>query len=369
MDNRPSTGVKEVRPPAWACDVTPYSPPRPAAPITLKLDANEGAAPAPWARDVLSSLDPEALRRYPRPREFESFLAARLGVDASRVLVTAGGDDAIDRVCRVALGPDRELVLPVPTFEMIARYAAIAGATAREVEWAGGAFPVDAVRGAMSRRTGMVAVVSPNNPTGATIDERGFRQVADVAAERGALVLADFAYAEFALEDLTPLALSFPNVVVVRTLSKAWGLAGLRVGYALGPPVVIAWLRAAGNPYAVSGPSLAVARAVLERGEEALRESVARSRAERGALRELLRGFGIDAGDSQGNFVFCRTGAADRVRAGLAQRGIGVRGFPGDPRLADALRITVPCDERGLALLERALKEVMSGVATRGEMP
>jgi len=359
-----------VRPAPWACRARAYAPPAQGAPIDLKLDANEGAAVPAWVREVLAGLDPERLRRYPRPREFEAFLAERLGVDPDRVLVTAGGDDAIDRACRAALGPGRELVLPVPTFEMIARYAAIVGATVREIAWPEGSYPVDAVLDAMCERTSMVAVVSPNNPTGSVIDARGLEQVAAGALTRGALVLADFAYTEFADEDLTPVALSLSNVAVVRTLSKAWGLAGLRIGYAVGSPEVIAWLRAAGNPYAASGPSLAIARACLERGEEAMRASVEQAGRERELLRALLESFGLVCTRSEGNFAFVRVPSADGARKALAERGIAVRGFPGDRLLADALRITVPSDEAAFARLSGALREVFSRAAPRpGESP
>jgi len=358
-----------VTPAPWARNASSYAPPVQNAPITLKLDANEGAAPAPWVREIVAGLDGEALRRYPKPREFEAFLAARFGIDPSRVLVTAGGDDAIDRACRAVLGPGRELILPAPTFEMFVRYAAVVGASVTTVEWRGGTFPTDAVTTQLSDRTSMIAVVSPNNPTGSVIDAAGLERVSSRALAGGALVLADFAYTEFADEDLTPLALTRPNVVVVRTLSKAWGLAGLRVGYALGPPDVIAWLRAAGGPYAVSGLSLAIARACMERGQAAMQASVARAGREVGELRSLLVSLGVDAEPSQGNFVLARfasqTQSADSVRAALGQRGIGVRGFPTEPLLSNALRITVPCDAEAFARLTGALHEIVAPATLR----
>jgi histidinol-phosphate aminotransferase len=354
-----------LRPATWTRQASSYSPPAQRGPITLKLDSNEGAAPAPWLREVTASLDAESLRRYPKPREFEGFLADQVGLEPSRVLVTAGGDEAIDRACRVALGPRRELILPVPTFEMFARYAAVVSATVTPVDWPDGPFPVEAVVERLSDRTSMVAVVSPNNPTGSVIDAPGLKRVSSAALACGALVLADFAYTEFADEDLTAFALLLPNVVVVRTFSKAWGLAGLRVGYALGPPDVIAMLRAAAGPYSVSGPSLAIARACMERGEGAMRESVARAKLEVAELRSLLASLGVAAPPSQGNFVFARVAQADSIRAALAQRAIAVRGFPGDPLLSDALRITVPCDAGAFGTLCSSLREVLT-VPTQG---
>jgi histidinol-phosphate aminotransferase len=360
--NRPPSTPRSpaVTPAPWARNASSYAPPAPVAPISLKLDANEGAAPPPWLREVLTGLDAETFRRYPKPREFEAFLARRFDIDPSRVLVTAGGDEAIDRACRATLGPGRELLLPVPTFEMFVRYAAVSGAAVTTIDWPGGPFPTDAVAARLSDRTSMVAVVSPNNPTGAVIDAAGLERISSRALSGGALILADLAYTEFADEDLTPLALTLPNVVIVRTLSKAWGLAGLRIGYALGPPDIIAWLRAAAGPYSVTGPSLAIARACLERGHHAMQASVARAKLEVSELRSLLASLGVTVAPSQGNFVLARFPDADTVRAALGLRGIAVRGFPKDPLLAGALRITVPCDAPAFTRLAAALREILA---------
>jgi len=335
----------------------PYAPPRPRGPIDLRLDGNEGAAPPAGLLDVLVAAGPELLRRYPSVASLEAALCERFRRPPGGVLVTAGADDALYRACLAVLAPGREIVLPLPTFEMLPRYVQLAGATLRGVPWPNGRYPTDAVCAAVTPQTAMIVVVSPNNPTGCVAMSDDLRRLADHAPH--AVLLVDLAYVEFADEDLTAAALGLPNAIVTRTFSKAWGLAGLRVGYALGPSWMLDWLRAAGNPYAVASASAALAAAWLERGAAAVADFVAAVRSERAELAERLRRRGLNVAESQGNFVFVRTPQALAVRDALAARGIAVRAFPDRPDLADALRITCPGRPPALARLIAALDEVL----------
>ena len=343
-----------------------YHVPRAGAPTDLRLDGNEGRAPR---LDVAAALGTEAgelLRRYPDAAALEGMLAARLGVDAAQVVVTAGADDAILRLCTAVLGPDRELVLPVPTFEMIERYAALRGCTVHTVPWPGGPYPVPAVEAQLGERTSLVAVVSPNNPTGAVATAEDLRRLA--AAAPRAVLLVDLAYVEFADEDLTAAALALPNAVVLRTLSKAYGLAGLRVGYAVGPPRIIDWLRQAGNPFPVSSASLAFAAHALDGGADDLQSFVAEVRSERREIAATLERLGVGAEPSQANFVFARLEDATWMRDALAGMGIAVRAFPGRAHLEDALRITCPGDAAATARLVHALQTVRAPAAAVFDM-
>ncbi len=328
--------------------------------LDLRLDGNEGPARPAAVREALAALDPECVRRYPDASVLESLLATRHGVDPARVLVTAGADEALDRACRAFLGPDRSIVLPVPTFEMIERYAALARARVLDVPWPDGAFPLEAVLARLAPDTALVALVSPNNPTGAVATSVDLDQLQGGAG--GAMVLVDVAYGEFADCDLGEAAIAGGRALVVRTLSKAWGLAGLRVGYAIGPVAAISALRAAGGPYAVAGPALAMAIARLAGGEADMRAYVARVRQESEELRLTLERLGAEAPPSQANFVLARFAAdgaaAESVRAGLAARGIAVRAFPGRAWLEGCLRITCPGEEVAFARLLRALEEL-----------
>ncbi len=358
MSTLATTNSSPVRLAERALGRSPYAPPTPEYRIDLHLDANEGS-PAPAAViAALSQLTGEDLRRYPDARPLERQIAALLGVDAERVLVCAGGDDAIDRACRACLEPGRELILPTPTFEMIRRSAELAGASVRTVPWVAGAYPTSAVLAEVTDRTSMIAVVSPNNPTGLVADAQSLDVLS--AAAPTAMLLVDLAYTEFASDDLTQAALRLPNALIVRTFSKFCGLAGLRVGYCVGDARVIRALRAVGSPYPVSAASLRIASASLEpaaaRERSAVRAGVV---ANRQRIAGVLKTLGASTVPSQANFVLARLGEPARVARGLAALGIAVRQFPGTPELRDALRITIPASAADADRLVRSLRSVM----------
>ena len=148
--------------------------------------------------------------------------------------------------------------------------------------------------------------------------------------------------------------------MLVRTFSKAFGLAGLRVGYAIGAERVIEWLRAAGSPYPVAGPSLALAQRALAHTGRPRNAYLDRIRCERDQLRSSLAQYAITTVPSQANFVLARFPDALSVQKRLAKGGISVRAFPDDPRLASWLRITCPDDEDQFARLTAALEDILS---------
>src|SRR5436190_11430088 len=217
---------------------------------------------------------------------------------------------------------------------------------------------IDELLRAIDEQTAVIAIVSPNNPTGGVASLADVQRIA--AAAPNALVLLDHAYVEYANDDLTRAVLDIPNVVVARTLSKAWGLAGCRVGYAIGTPEIIAGLRAAGGPYPVAGLSVVLAARQLERGVAELAKHVARVREERGALTHQLASLGLSPRQSQANFVFVEAGTRARFcAAGLAALGVLVREFR-KPAIAGALRITLPGEPAGFARLTQALDTVLA---------
>lgn len=352
----PDNPTAALRPTPAVADTPPYRVPQPAERIDLRLDGNEGVAPPADLLALAASLGPEILRTYPNKAPLEAALAQRFGVASEQVLVTAGGDEALDRACRSVLMPGRNLVLPVPTFEMLERYPALMGAAIKTVPWPDQTYPTDAVLGACDPDTSAIAVVSPNNPTGAIATADTLRRLATTVPS--ALLIVDLAYGEFADEDLTPVALELPNAVVVRTFSKAWGLAGLRVGYAIGPTTVINWMRAAGSPYPTSGLSLALARRRLETGADDMTAFVAEIRRERATLIEQLARCGGRPRPSQGNFVLAHFRDAERIWRLLGATGIAVRHFAGRPGLEDALRITCPGSSTTFDRLTAAIDDI-----------
>ncbi len=330
-----------------------YTGPLLAHDVDLDLSRNEGMRAS---TDLVGSVADanQLLRRYPDTTVLRCRLAEIHGVAEDQVLVTAGGDDALFRCILARLGPEKSAVATTPTFEMIPVYTGQIGSRLIEIEWWEDPFPTNAFVDA-ARNADVAFVVSPNNPTGATITGDQLRTVAEAAE----LVVLDAAYAEFADEDLTAVALEFDNAVIVRTLSKAYGLAGLRIGYLLGPSHVIAEMASYGSPYSVSSLSAAVALERLDRLDD-LEPFVQEIRSERGRLAGLLEGFGVPSLPSQGNFVLAGFDNAGFVADACGALGIGVRRFAGRDALDQWLRITLPGDPELFARLGRALETVLS---------
>lgn len=310
----------------------------------LRLDRNEGAA-ATGLEKALESLAAEDLRRYPDATDLERLIAQRHSVHADRVLVTAGADEALDRICRAYLGPEQRAVLLAPAFEMTETYVALSGAEVTRVSWLTGDLPVDAVVDAARQSADVVFVATPANPTGLAASEAALDALAKALPE--AIVCVDLAYVEYADADPTQRLLGRGNVVVTRTLSKAWGLAGLRVGYSVASARVSALLRESGGPYSVAAPSLALAAARLTSTSAArdLESSRDRVRSERDALLRAFELAGARATPSQANFVLGRVGDAPFVSSALASLGFAVRTFD-RPGLLDAVRVTCPQQEQ-----------------------
>jgi histidinol-phosphate aminotransferase len=323
-------------------------------PIDLDLSKNEGRS---RAEELVASIeDPRRLvGRYPDTSALRSRLAALHGVGEERVLVTAGGDDALSRCFLARVGVGRQAISTYPTFEMIPRYAEQRRAELVEIPWWTGSLPVPELVGAIGAGTDAVFIVSPNNPTGSVANEVDLLKVASEAP----LFVLDAAYVEFADFDPTPAVLELGNVVVTRTLSKAYGLAGLRVGYLLGPPDLVESIGAYGNPYPVSALSSAIAETRLDRPEEELTFFVDEVRRERVDLTGVLTGLGSKPLPSQGNFVLAETESSEWLVAAAASLGVGLRRFADRPGLESTVRITAPGDstdyERLVATLGAAL--------------
>ena len=344
-------------PSPYAAAVRTYRPPVPLTPTDLRLHSNEGLLLATDWLDVLRELPGDAISGYPSAAALEASIADAFNLDAAQVLAGTGGDDVVERALRAYLCPGRTVILNDPSFVMLNRYAMLAGGEPVTLPWSAGPLPVDDMLAAVDETTAMIVVVSPNNPTGLTATADDLQRLRDGAPS--VMLLVDLAYGEFADEDLTAAALALPNTIVIRSFSKAWGLAGLRVGWAAGPPDVMEQLRAVGHPYPVSAPSAAIVSCVLRQGRSIVEEFVDRIRRHRRRLAELLTDCGGDVTPSQANFILVRFDNATWVRDGLAGMGIAVRAFPDLPVLHDQLRITVPGDEGDLDRLCGAVETVL----------
>lgn len=339
-----------------------YIPPAFDHPIDLDLSLNESSD---LAADIAAEIAAsprcgDLLRRYPSPEPLRVALAEHLRVDKAHVLPTTGGDDAIDRIIRRAVihGPttSRAVLMHTPTFTMIHHAIVNAGGAPRTIPWFDEPFPREAFLDALPGCS-LVVLVTPNNPTGRVIPREDLLAIADAAAVHGVTCLVDLAYIEFADQDPTPDLLARDHVITIRTLSKAWGLAGLRAGYALGSPRLIESTRAMGGPFPISGLGVAIAEQAVRTREPAMRANVEAVRRHRHRLLAALNALGLTCPETHANFALPRVGDAARWFTAFTSRGIGVRRF-NDAALAEHLRITVPVSPNDTDRLIAALTAI-----------
>lgn len=333
-----------------------YSVPGHPAPISLRLSANEG--PRPPSSLMAQCGDVDRMRCYPTTDALERRIAERLGVEARRVLVTAGADDALARAIRAVAAPGRDVISTVPTFEMIEHFTRLVGARPVQIPWMDGDLPLVQICDAIDERTAAVVVVSPNNPTGAIASASRLNRL--LASCPNVLVIVDQVYVEYTDEDPTSMVLRHPNGLLVRSFSKAWGMAGLRIGYATGAAEVLQWMRAIGPPYAVSAPALSAALNALLGDDGWMRRHVRRIQRERVWLYDLLVELGQRPWASEANFVLAAFEDAAWVADALAGMGIAVRRFPQASPLSRCLRITCPGDGESWSKLEHALRTALA---------
>lgn len=329
----------------------------------LRLDFNENTeAPSPKVAEVLQQLGSEELTKYPERAPLEGLVAKYLRLTAPQVLLTNGVDEAVHLLCETYLEPEHEVIIVVPTFSMYEIYAQSTGATVVTVQADpedGFRLPIDQVLSRVSPKTRLVALASPNNPTGTLVARQDLLKIADAAPF--AAVLVDEAYHEFCGETVLGQASRFPNLFVARTFSKAYGLAGLRIGVLTGSEAQMTMVRKVSSPYNVNGVALACLPAAI--ADRAFVERYVHQVVQgRGRLMIQLACHGIPYWVSQANFVLIKIGAqhAEFV-AQMRKRGILVRDRSSDPGCDGCVRITVGAAEHIDELLQ-ALPKVLKAI-------
>jgi histidinol-phosphate aminotransferase len=328
----------------------------------LRLDFNENTGGcSPRVMERLRQLLPEHLACYPERAPVEREVASFLGLQPEQVLLTNGVDEAIHLVCEAYLEPEDEAVIVVPTFAMYEICAAATGAQVISI-------PADEdfrfptaklLPYTTNPKTRLITIANPNNPTGAAATVEDLLLIARSAPQ--AAVLVDEAYFEFYGESLLEHVGQVPNLFVARTFSKAYGMAGFRVGMLAGAATQVQDLRRACSPYNVNGVALACLPAALA-DQEYVRQYVAEVQTSRSQLQEELSVLGMPFWSSQANFVLARIGPlhADFVRS-MKARGVLVRDRSSDWGCDGCVRITAGWQahtDRLLATLHEALKEI-----------
>lgn len=308
----------------------------------------------PAARRVLRARADEGFNQY--PSEHSDRLRAALAdlhrVRPEQILVGNGSDEILDLLTKAFVARGARVAYPAPSFVMYGFYAGVNLGRRAPVPLGDG-WSLD-VRGLLATRAALTFVASPNNPTGNAFPER---QLLDLVRRTHGVVAIDEAYAAFAGQDFARHVRRFPNLVVLRSFSKTYGLAGLRVGYALGPPELMERLYRAKAPYNVSAAGEAVAAAAVA-DRSFVERSVAGVTAQRPRLVQALGRLGFCPYPSDANFLLVECPVPARALvAALRAQGILVREFPSVPRLARCIRVTVgpaAVNRRFLAALRAA---------------
>lgn len=332
----------------------------------IKLASNENPYPPvpAVAEAVAKEIESANLYRDHRAAALRAAIADWVGVGADRVTVGAGSIAIIYQLAVAYLDPGDEVLTPWISFEAFPVIAQTMGAALVEVPIVDHVYDLDAVADSVGDKTRMITLANPNNPTGTAVSTGQIRRLLERVPD-DVVVLVDEAYREFmdpALGDPADpadgLLADHPNVIVTRTFSKAYSLAGVRVGYALADPEIIAAVDQCLIPFNVNGPAQAAALAALEARDQ-IRPRVAALVAERERVTAELRDRGWAVPDSQANFVFLPAGdRTDDICVGLERRGVVTRPFTGW-----GLRVTASLpayNDRFLAALDEVAPEPVS---------
>lgn len=332
------TAVVRLRPEIVA--LTAYAQGRPAAPEAFKLSSNEN--PNPPHPAVVAAIRDLDINRYPDASALlvRERLAARHGVTADEIIVGAGSVAVLAQLISAAASVGDEVVHAWRSFEAYPGLITVAGATAVRVPLlADHRHDLPAMAEAITDRTRVVIVCTPNNPTGTIVTETEFNEFMGSVPD-DLLVILDEAYAEFVRDDSTvdgaTLVGRYPNLVVLRTFSKAYGLAGLRIGYGVGHASVVRAARSAAIPLSVTEAAQRAALAALDHEDELL-EQVGILADRRDEVQDALRQLGWTMPSSHGNFVWLPTAQATAAAAeAFEAAGLVTRAFA-----SEGIRISI----------------------------
>ena len=334
-----------------------YTPDRSPARVDLSDNTNRWGMP-PAAARVIREAATSAFARYPEPYSapLKEAIAEYCDVAPENLVTGCGSDDVLDSAVRALALPGERLATCDPTFVMVPALAVMNGLQcARTRVSADLGADADAL---LATRARIMYVCSPNNPTGSTTSVETVARLADRAP---GLVIVDEAYIEFTdSPGCAELARTRPNVLVVRTMSKAFGLAGLRVGYGIGAPELVREVEKSRGPFKVGALAALAAKAALREDVSWMRLHVRLAREARAALAFALEQRGITALPSSANFLLAPIPNASAVAIRMRELGVAVRPFSQLPGIGDALRITVaPAEEmaEAVAALDSARQE------------
>ena len=336
-------------------------------PSLLWLDKNENTDPqlAAVTRAVLAEVSPEALYTYPESAPLYAKLAAWVGLGIDHFLLTAGSDGAIRSVFEAFVDPGDAVIMTQPTFAMYPVYARMFGARAvslpyRPSDTGPQLDPADFIAAIKAEQPKLVCLPNPDSPTGTVFDPDALLRIVEAAGEVGALILLDEAYHPFYSWSAASWVDHKPHVIIARTFAKAWGMAGLRIGYAIAHPDVARVLHKVRPMYEVNTVAVAAMERMLDHRSE-MEASVARLIVGREAFREAMGELGLRTLVSHGNFTHVAFGqSADAVHTALAELVLYRRSFT-EPCLAGFSRFSATTSSQFEPVLDRIACVVRAG--------
>jgi len=329
---------------------------QPDDPAAIKINTNENPfPPSPRVFRALARLDDEAIRRYPPVHwdEFRQVASDVHSVEPNQIICGNGGDELLTMLVRCCCDSNRPLTYPVPTYSLYPVLAAIQNCPTIEVPWLDDfRIPADLY----GNGAALTILCNPNAPTGTFVP---VSEVADLARKVEGVLAVDEAYVDFAEDNCLSLLREFDNVIILRSMSKGYSLAGLRFGYGIGSARIIEAMLKVKDSYNINAATQTAAAAALT-DRDYFNKNVQRIKKQRYRLTHALRKLGFDVPDSHTNFLLCRTAglSAQKIYEELTQRHIYIRYFNTEA-LQNKLRITVGSAEQNDALLT-ALREILA---------
>ncbi len=358
LDGKVAATVPEPR--ARVLAMPEYHPPL-AGRSALRLDFNENTfAPSPRVFAKLQQLTAEGLTVYPEREPVERVVAQHLGVESNQVILTNGVDEAIHLMACAFLDEGDEAMICTPTFFMYDVSVGMMTSGLIKVQTDDSLeFPFERFLAAITARTKLIIIASPNNPTGSTVSRGHLLAIAAAAPQ--AVLMVDEAYFHFFGDTVLPDIASVPNLIVARTFSKAYGLASLRIGALFANARLIGFLRKVSSPYNVNGIALAVLPEALADADY-LNWYITQVHQGRERIFAALRELSVRTWPSAANFVLMDIGPRHKeLCTRMRERGVLLRDRSADPGCDGYVRITVGVEDhvtRGIEALRAVLAEM-----------
>ncbi len=323
----------------------------------IKLNSNENPyPPSPKVKDVLQNFDWEWLRRYPdsSATDFRKAVSEVLNIPADWIIVGNGSDEVLNLVIRACTDASRKVVYPMPTYVLYRTLVEMQPAQTVEID-----YPQDyklPIEELVKVDGAVTFIATPNSPSGHIVPVEDLREL---AARLSGVLVIDEAYCDFATGDALSVVKEFENVISIRTLSKGYSLAGIRLGFGIANPKLLAGLYKIKDSYNIDAIACAIGAAAMR--DQVYKNSCANKvKISRGKLSEDLEKLGFKVWDSQTNFLLVQPpqGNAEYLYLKLKEQGILIRYF-NQEGLSDKLRIAVGTDEENRVLVE-ALKGLLN---------